>query len=289
MKIRRTLLYMPATDWRKIEKATTLSVDSICMDLEDGVVENRKDEARETAVKALQTLNFSKSEVFVRINKVGSGLEKDDLQAVIPAAPQGIVIPKVEKAADIHKVAQLIDKYQQSDQDQPPILLIAIIETALGIVNLKEICEADQRLQALIFGAEDLAGDIGAVRTPPAWEVFYARSAVVTHAAAFGLQPIDMLSTDFRNLENLIEQTEQGMQMGYTGVQIIHPNQIEAVHQVFAPSDEEVAQAEAIVAAHIEHQAAGTGAFALNGKMVDQPVVRGAEHVLARAKAAGKL
>jgi citrate lyase beta subunit len=168
------------------------------------------------------------------------------------------------------------------------IVLLALIETALGVVNLKEIASSDPRLQGLIFGAEDLAGDIGAIRTREGWEVFYARSAVVTHAAAFGLQSLDMVYMDLRDIDGLRKESEEAARMAYTGKQIIHPNQVVPVQESFTPSDEAIAHALRVMEANAQNQEAGTGAFTLDGKMVDAPVVRAAERVLERARAAGK-
>lgn len=279
MRPRRALLYMPGTDWRKIEKATTLNVDSICMDLEDGVALNRKQEARDTIVKALGELDFGRSEKLVRINPPDSGLQDDDLAAIVPARPEGIVLPKVNSAADVQSVANKLNEFEGAEA----IYLIAIVETAQGIVNLKEISQASERLSALIFGAEDLAGDIGAVRTPEAWEVFYARSAVVTHAAAAKLSAIDMVSVDFRDLGALEAEAKQAAGMGYVGKQLIHPNQVPVTQQAFTPSESEVNAARELIVAFERHQEEGTGAFAVDGKMVDMPVIRAAERVLARA------
>ncbi len=164
-----------------------------------------------------------------------------------------------------------------------------MIETALGVVNLKEIASANPRLQGLIFGAEDLAGNIGAVRSRAGWEIFYARSAVVTHAAAFGLQAIDMVWMDLHDIDGLREESLQGAHMAYTGKQIIHPNQVEPVQAAFTPSDELIAQALRVIEAARQHQDAGKGAFALDGKMVDAPVVKAAERILERARAAGRV
>lgn len=290
MRARRALLYMPGTDWRKIEKGTTVDVDSICMDLEDGVVLERKEEARATVVKALQTLDFGRSEKLVRINSVGSGLETADLEKIVPAGPEGIVIPKVTSAEQIRWVSDQIKSLEKKVFNlEKPIYILAIVETAKGIVMLKEIAQADERLQALIFGAEDLAGDIGAVRTPDAQEVFFARSAVVTHAAAFKLQAIDMVATDFKNLEVLVQSSRQGVELGFQGRQIIHPNQVEPIQRAFTPTDDEIEKAKYIIEAFKKHQETGMGAFAIEGKMVDMPILRAAKIVLAKANAAGKI
>jgi len=290
MRARRALLYMPGDDLHKIRKATTLGVDCICMDMEDGVAVNRKAVARETIVSALHTLDFGRSERLTRINAIGSGLESDDLHSVLPHQPDGIVIPKVNTADQILWVNEQIAT-TEIDHGWPEgsIILIALIETARGIINLPHIAHAIPRLKALIFGAEDLAGDIGALRTGEGWEVFYARSAVVTHAAAFDLQAIDMVYIDFHDLEGLRREAQQGAQMGFAGKQIIHPNQVAPVQLAFTPDDESIARALHILEAYASHQEAGLGAFALDGKMIDAPIVKAAERVIARARAAGKI
>jgi len=290
MRVRRALLYMPGDNRRKIEKALTLEVDSICMDLEDGVALAQKPVARATSLAALKELSFGRSEKVVRINRYGSGLEAEDFAQTIDGHPDGFVIPKVEKAEAVQWLdAQITEAEQQRGWVPGSIRMSAMVETARGVVNLKEIASASPRLEALIFGAEDLAGDIGAARTPEAWEVFYARSAVVTHAAAFGLQAIDMVYVDYNDTEGLIRESRQGTQMGYAGKQAIHPNQIGPIQTTFTPSNDAIAQARRVVEAFAAHQASGLGAFALDGKMVDAPVLKAAEQVLAKARAGGKL
>jgi citrate lyase beta subunit len=280
---------MPGDEMRKIQKATGLGVDCICMDIEDGVAANRKAEARATIREALTTLHFGRAERLVRINPVGSGQEDEDLRAVLPARPDGLVLPKVGSAEQVRQVsARLVQAEQEHGWPAGSILLLALIETALGVVNLREIASSDPRLQALIFGAEDLAGDIGAVRTRAGWEIFYARSAVVTHAAAYGLQALDMVYMDLRDLEGLRAESEEAARMAYTGKQIIHPNQVAPVQEAFTPSEAAIAHARRVIEAAAQHQQQGAGAFTLDGKMVDAPVVRAAEWVLARARAAGK-
>lgn len=289
MRARRALLYMPGDEIRKIQKAITLGVDCICMDIEDGVAMNRKEAARETIREALQTLDFGQSERLVRINPVGSGLEEDDLRAVLPARPDGFVLPKVNEASQVQQAAGLLEAAER-EHGWPigSLVLLALIETARGVVNLKEIAGSSPRLQGLIFGAEDLAGDTGAVRTREGWEIFYARSAVVTHAAAFGLQALDMVFMDLQDIEALRQESIEAARMAYTGKQVIHPNQVAPVQEAFSPSDEAIAHAKRVVDASIEQQKSGVGAFALDGKMIDAPVVRAAEWVLERARAAGK-
>ncbi|MEW5868968.1 MAG: CoA ester lyase [Chloroflexota bacterium] len=290
MHSRRALLYMPGDDLHKIRKATTIHVDCACLDMEDGVAINRKDEARATIAEALQTLDFGSTERLARINRVGSGLEDADLQAVLPARPDGIVIPKVEFAEQVQWVSlQIAQAERANDFPTGSIAIIAMVETARGIVNLPQIASASDRLQALIFGAEDLAGDIGATRTLAAWEVFYARSAIVTHAAAFDLQAIDMVYVDFNDTQGLRQEALEGARLGFTGKQIIHPNQVAPTHEAFTPDEAAIQKALQIMQAFEAHQEAGVGAFALDGKMVDAPILKAAQRVLDRAKAAGRI
>jgi citrate lyase beta subunit len=290
MRVRRALLYMPGDDMRKIQKATGLDVDCICMDIEDGVAINRKADARATILEALQTLDFGRSEKLVRINPVGSGLEDEDLRAVLSGHPDGIVIPKVSSAADVAWVSmRLAEAEREHGWPGESIGILVLIESAKGVVNLKEIASSDPRLQGLIFGAEDLAGDIGAVRTNAGWEIFYARSAVVTHAAAFGLQALDMVFMNLSDIDGLRTESQEGARMAYSGKQIIHPNQVAPVQEAYSPSDDAIEHAKRVVEADQMHQEQGTGAFTLDGKMVDAPVVKAARWVLERAKAAGKI
>lgn len=290
MRSRRALLYTPGDDLRKIRKAASLNVDTICLDMEDGVALNHKLEARQTIVEAMHTLDFGRSEKLVRINAIGSGLEAEDLQAALTHRPDGIVVPKIEHASQVQWVSEQISQAEMhSNWPVGGISLLVGVETAFGIINLREIASADSRLEAIIFGAEDLAGDIGALRSQDAWEVFYARSAVVLHAAAYGLQAIDMVYIDFQDSEGLSREALQAAQMGYAGKQIIHPNQVESVQQAFTPSDEVIAHALRLVEAFHAHQAAGAGAFALDGKMIDMPLLKAAQRQLDRARAAGKI
>ncbi len=290
MRARRALLYVPGSDERKIQKAATLNADSVCLDLEDGVALNRKAEARVMVARMLRELNFGRSERLARINAIGSGLEADDLAVVLPAHPDGIIVPKVAGAEQVRWVnAQIAEFEKARGWELRGIRMLAMIETARGILNLAEIASEDPRLDALVFGAEDFAADIGAIRTREGMEVFYARSAVVTMAGAFEIQAIDLLDTDFRDLERLREEARQGAQLGFAGKQIIHPNQIEPVQEAFTPTDSAIAEAQRVVQAAEENQARGAGAFALDGKMVDMPLIKAAARVLTRARAAGKI
>lgn len=294
---RRSLLFMPGDSRPKISKATQLEVDAIIMDLEDGVALNHKTEARQTVVEALNTLAFGPRERLIRLNALphlpaaaAAELALADLRGTAVARPDGYVIPKVEQPEQVQFVSNFLDETERTHGwPTGGIRLLVLIETALGVMNLRDIAQASPRLEALMFGAEDLAGDVGAIRTPAGWEVFYARSAVVTAAAAYGLQAIDSPCLDLNDLPALEQECRLARQLGYDGKMAIHPRHIEPINRIFAPSPEEIEQAQRLLQAHAAHQAAGTGVFAFEGKMVDMPLVRAAEHILARARAVGLL
>jgi citrate lyase beta subunit len=279
-RARRTLLFVPGDDPRKIGHAADAGADTVILDLEDGVALDRKREARESIATALREVKFGRSERLVRINPIGSGLEAADVAALRRAPPDGWVVPKVATAAAVRAAARLTAA--------APGPLLALIESARGVANLQEIAAAHPRLRALLFGAEDLAGDMGAVRTPGGQEVAWARGAVVLQAAAAGLQAIDTIFADLRDEEGLRLEALLAARMGYTGKMAIHPGQLDAIAAAFTPTDEEVARARRLVEAHTRHQAAGRGVFSLDGRMVDMPMVRAAERVLARARAPGR-
>lgn len=290
MRARRALLYMPGDDRKKIEKATTLGVDCICMDMEDGTAINKKAEARRVIAKAMQDLNFGRSERCIRINGIGTGFEREDLPAALAARPDAIVLPKVESADQVQWTSGQIESYEL-DHGLPlgGIRLLIGVETAKGIVSLGEIAGANKRLEAIIFGAEDYAASVGATRSRGGLEVLYARSAVVAACAANDLQAIDMVFIDFKDAVNLKVEAAQGAGMGFSGKQIIHPAQVEPVQTAFTPDDESIGYARRVVEAFEAHQAEGAGAFALEGKMIDMPLVKNAQKVLDRARAAGKI
>ena len=290
MHSRRALLYMPGDDRRKIEKATTLGVDCICMDMEDGVAVTRKAEARAVIAHAMKELDFGKSERCIRINSIGSGVEKYDLAAALATNPDSIVVPKIETPEQVAWVSEHIETYELSSNiNVGSIRLLIGLETAKGLLNLKEIAEADKRLEAIIFGAEDYAASVGATRTKEATEVLYARSAVVTACAANDLQAIDMVYIDFRDIEGLRIEAQQGAGLGFSGKQVIHPNQVVPVQEAFTPSEEAIAYAQRVVETFESSQKEGKGAYALDGKMIDMPLLKNAQKVLDRAKAAGKV
>jgi citrate lyase beta subunit len=281
------MLFAPGDDARKLAKAAHSKADCVILELEDGVALNRKAAARETVREAAQTLDFGRCERLIRVNGVDTPFFEDDLRGTIDARPDGYVLPKVEGAADVQHICRMLDAAEH-ERGWPAggLGLIVLVESPRGVLNLREICEADPRLQAIIFGAEDYASLVGAQRTPEATEVLFARSAVVNACGAYGLQAIDMVFIDFNDDAGLEQECRRGRQLGFAGKQVIHPRQIEIVNRCFSPGADEVAWARRVVEGFRASQAEGHGAFALDGKMIDLPVVRQAERILSQAERA---
>ncbi|MBI5822884.1 MAG: CoA ester lyase [Chloroflexi bacterium] len=288
MHSRRALLYMPGDNWKMITKSVTLGVDTICMDMEDGTAINKKAEARVTIAKALRELDFGASEKLARINSVGSGWEKDDIEAILPYHLDGIVIPKVESFEQVEWAGRIIEAAElKNGWPINSIRILIGVETARGILNLKEIA-VHPRLDAIICGGEDFAASIGATRTKSAIELLYARQAILVACAANDLQAIDIVTIDYKDQKALRIEAEFGAGLGFSGKQVVHPNQAPVVQTAFTPSDEAIAYAKRIISTFETSQKEGKGAYALDGKMIDMPLLKNAQKVLARAKAAGR-
>ena len=290
---RRSLFSVPGSDERKILKAQTLLADSIVLDLEDGVAYDRKDDAREIVRNTL--LDTSKTfvggnstELCVRINGLDTNeIALNDLNAILPCDRlQAIVIPKVESASDIHFVSRMIDTHCNNNKD---IRIIAAIESAMGFLNLREIADTSttcmNRLDALVFASEDFCADIEAIRTQDGNELLYARSQLVITAKAYSLQAIDMVHINFRDLNELKNECITGRQLGFTGKQAIHPNQIDIIHDQFSPSLKDILFATKVVK-EFQHTTTidGKGSCVVDGIVVDLPVYKWAVKICKRAE-----
>ncbi|KAJ3316812.1 hypothetical protein HDU76_001539 [Blyttiomyces sp. JEL0837] len=283
-RFRRAILYVPGSDERKIKSAAKAAADCIVFDLEDSVTIGKKGMAREQVFQALASANFGTSELAVRINAIGSGLEFDDLSVVLRSKSlQSILIPKVSSASDITFVGNMIDSLVP-EASRSNIRIMASIETAKGLLSIEEIAKADPRVDTLVFAAEDYVADLGLIRTPSRLEMLYARQRLVTVAVAHGLQSIDLVCVNFKEEDVLREECREGRTFGFTGKQAIHPAQVPVIHESFFPTAQEIEYATKIVEGYESHNKQGLGAFNLDGTMIDMPVVKWAERILAKAK-----
>lgn len=285
-----------------LTKAASLNVDTVAYDLEDSVAPAQKTSARHALRPILSQPRPSNiRETCVRINSVDSGLALDDLTEVLKGEHlDAIMLPKCQSAADLHFVTDVIkhvlpDRHPSSPSSspnaKPPIRIIALIESALAIQNLPSITSASPYLSGLVFAAEDFALDLSLTRTPSLTEFLYARSAIATAARAANLpSTIDLVCTAYRGpqgLSTLEEECLNGKGMGFNGKQCIHPSQIEVCQRVFSPGEKEVEWAVRVVVGDKKAEAQGRGAWTLDGKMIDKPVVGRCEAILRRAEECG--
>ncbi|XP_046668731.1 citramalyl-CoA lyase, mitochondrial-like [Homalodisca vitripennis] len=285
---RRALMYCPGDDMRKINKGINSKADCIALDCEDGVAINRKKEARATIRSVLDAGNLPKRpEVGVRVNAVDSGLCEDDLSVILSASnpPAALYLPKVESRDNLLWFAEKLDKYLVHNVT---VKLVIFAESARAIMDLPEICKAAMELSqnhklvpvGLVFGSDDLCASIGAARSVDGGEIMYARQRLVLVAKAFGLQAVDMVHIQYKDLDSLRQQSEAGARLGYTGKQVIHPDQIEIVQKAFLPSREQLQWARDVVDGFRASQQQGKGAFVHAGSMVDMPLLRQAENII---------
>jgi citrate lyase subunit beta/citryl-CoA lyase len=278
---RRSLLFSPADRSELMRKAPETGADVAVFDLEDAVAPGRKDDAREAVAAVLADPAFDPAcEVCVRVN-ANPGVADDDL-AALPAAhpPDSLMLPKASAAEDVTDLAALA---RERDLDRP---VIALCESAAGVLHAEGIAAAGPT-DALAFGAEDLAADVGATRTAEGTEVLYAREHVLLAAAAAGVDAVDTLHTDIEDAEGLREETLFARDLGYDGKICIHPDQVPVVNRAFTPDPDRIEWARRVLDAAAEAERTGTGVFRVDGEMIDAPLITQAERVLDRAEAAG--
>lgn len=278
VRLRRSLLYTPATRADRWVKALAGPADIVVADLEDGVPAQDKDAAREALVDAFhEAPRGSATCRAVRINGQGSPWSKRDLAAIAPLKPDAIVLPKCEDPRFVRGVGAA------AARACPDAELIVMVETAKGLFRAREVCGASKRVAAVIFGGEDYAADVGARRSLEATELLFARQAVVAAAAATGIDAIDIVTIEIHDLDRVRREAAEGAGFGFRGKQVIHPVQVPPVHEGLAPAREEVLWAERVLEAVEKAGAGDGGVVVVDGRMVDRPVIAQAERVMAQA------
>ncbi|KAJ3343862.1 hypothetical protein HDU93_005145 [Gonapodya sp. JEL0774] len=330
-RLRRSLLYVPGEE-RRLAALSKLSVkpDAIVFDLEDSVPPEKKQSARKLVLDALNNIDLGSIEKTVRINSVGSGWEADDLKVILQSPNVTTIhLPKTTTARDVQTIDHLIDLYvgsaeqKQRESEGRDLRIICLIESAMAMLKLTEICESSGRVDGLAFASVDYTADANLINQPDRREFLVPRQWMVMHASAYRLQAIDMVGdlrallifspnpkfyrakvcVDVKNDAYLEAEALEGRHWGYTGKAAIHPRQVDIINKAFAPSAKDVEQALRIVEGkallhnpvalsfnvleqgYKEFQKKGLGAFALDGKMIDEPVRKAAEKIIARAEA----
>ncbi len=280
----RSLLFVPGHRRDMIQKAAATEADALILDLEDGVAPAEKETARATVAAALEAPLPDRLVVLVRVNSTGSGLLDADLRAGARARMNGVCLPKCETPADVQSLsARLLAVEDRLGVPRGRLRILALVETARGVLNAAAIARESPRVWGVVFGAEDFTADAGLPRTREGSELAPARAAVSLAAHAAGGDAIDGIFADFRDEAGLVADTAEARRLGYTGKTVIHPAQIAPVHRVLAPAADEVAKARRIVEAFERAEAAGSGIVVVDNAMVDRPVAVRAQRVLARA------
>jgi citrate lyase subunit beta/citryl-CoA lyase len=275
---RRSVLFSPGDAPDLMHKAPRSGADTIVFDLEDAVAPDAKTDAREAVRAVLTDEQFDPdAEVCVRVNPAGAGQSADvDAVADLDARLDAVLVPKADARGDVTTLERLL---AERDVTVP---ILALVESAQGVLNAADIAAADAT-DALLFGAEDLAADIGARRTDEGSEVLYAREHVVIAARAAGVDCIDTVYTDIEDHDGLAAETRFALQLGYGGKMAIHPGQVPVINEAFTPDPADVEWARRVLEAQAAASAAGTGVFRVDGEMIDAPVIAQAERIVDRA------
>lgn len=286
--MRRSMLFMPGNNAGMLLNADFLGADSIILDLEDAVSTAEKDAARILVRNAISTLEYTKSEVIVRINPLDSPFYASDINEIVPTKPSMLMLPKVSSREDVLAYDELVTKREKEcGMEEGTIKFIPLIETALGIENAYAIASSHSRVVAVLLGAEDLSADLGCKRTKEGNEIAYSRGRIVCAAKAAKIACYDTPFTDVNDDEGLKKDAALAKSLGFTGKASISPRHVNAINTVFSPTTAEIEYASEVLRTIKKAKAEGLGVVSLKGKMIDAPIVARAEQVLQAARELG--
>ncbi len=287
-RLRRTMMFIPGSNPGMIKDAYIYDADAIMFDLEDAVSVNEKDSARFLVYNALKTINYGKKELVVRINGLDSPHGKEDIEAMVRAGVHVIRLPKTETAQDILDVEAIIEDVEKKcGRAVGSTGMMAAIESPIGVINAYDIAKSSKRLIGIALGAEDYVTNLKTVRYADGMELLAARTQIVIAARAAGIYALDTVYSDVDNEEGFAREVALIKQLGFDGKSVINPRQIKPVHDIYAPTEKEIERALAVKYAAKEAEERGLGVIALNGKMIDKPIVDRADRVLQLAEAVG--
>lgn len=286
--LRRSLLYVPGNTPSLVQNIPAFRCDVCIIDLEDAVPPSEKDSARLLTRRFLESYRSRDKEVFVRINGLDTPYFRDDLEAVLPALPDGIRLPKCERPELVERADDILAQLEESlGIEIGRFKIIASVESAIGILNVDRTARASERLVALGFSAEDYTASLHIDRPKKGDHLLVPRQMLLMACRAYGLQAIDTVWADTTDMKGFREECEHIKVLGFDGKSLINPRQIDIVHEVFAPKADEVEYALQVVEAIQSARKQGTGVVSLAGKMIDAPVVARAVRVLLAAKSQG--
>ena len=279
-RLRRTMMFVPGNNPGMMADAFIYGPDSIILDLEDSVTMAEKDTARLLVYNALKTIDYGDTEMVVRINPLNTPYGKKDIEAVVKAGVDVIRMPKTETADEVREVEAEIEKVEKELGCLGRTKIMAAIESALGVVNAYAIATASKRMMGIALGAEDYCANLKTQRSPEGIELLLARQTIVVAARAAGIDALDTVYSNLNDMETFRKEVELIKQLGFDGKSVINPRQIPVVNEVFIPKQKDIDKAMRVVAAIKEAEKKGSGVIAVNGKMVDRPVVLRAQRVI---------
>lgn len=280
LRPRRSVLYMPGANERAMEKARTLDCDAIIFDLEDAVAADAKSAARESVARMVGEGGYGYRELVVRVNGLDTPWGADDLALAATLEVDALLFPKVESAAQVGAIQAAVDG---AGGGRLPLWLM--IETPLGVLDVRAVAGASARIGALVMGTSDLVKELRATHTESRQNLAFALQHCVLAARSVGIDVLDGVHLDFRNLESFETACMQGRSMGFDGKTLIHPSQVEAANRVFGYSGEAVADARAVLEVWEAAQAAGKGVAELDGRLIENLHAAEAQRVIVFAEA----
>lgn len=288
MPLLRSQLYIPGTNPAMLQNCPWMGADAVILDLEDAVSMDQKDSARDLVTETLKTINFGPVFKIVRINSLDTEFWKEDLKEIVSAKPDAIRLPKAESAEMVNEVDKFMTELEHVyGMESGSIKIHAMLETANAVLKAREIAQSSNRVTAISLGGQDLAADMGILRTSTGEELLVARGMVVLAARAARVMVFDTPFTDLNDQDGLIKEARFDVQIGFSGKAAIHPSQCKYINAAFTPSEKAIMKAVRIAKAWKEAQAKGSGVCKVNGVMVDVPVVEQSFSILQRAEAAG--
>jgi citrate lyase subunit beta/citryl-CoA lyase len=282
---RRSVLYLPSSNERALEKARTLPVDGLILDLEDAVAPEAKDSARENACAAARSGAYGRRELTIRVNAIGTRWHEDDLAAAAAAGPDAVVVPKVGSADEVRSLVDALEAAGAPERTR----LWAMVETPAAILDAARIAAASDRLACLVLGTNDLYKELGASFAPGRAAVMTSLQLAVLGARAAGVAVLDGVFNDVKDADGFLAEARQGRELGFDGKTLIHPAQVGPANEVFAPSAGQVEDARAVIEAFEQAQSEGRGVATLNGRLVENLHVDTARKVIATAEAISAL
>lgn len=278
---RRSVLYMPGSNARAMEKGKSIAADGLILDLEDAVAPDAKQEARRQVVAAVQGGGYGQRELLVRVNGLNSPWGYEDLQAAATSGADGVLLPKVESADTVRQADAIL-----TGAGAPAgLALWCMMETPMGILNAKEIAGASPRMGGFVMGTSDLTKDLHALHTRERFPMLTSLALCLLAARAYGLAILDGVYLDLNDDAGFAASCRQGVELGFDGKTLIHPKTVAATNTAFAPSEEDIATARRLITAHAAAAAEGKGVVVVDGKLVENLHVENARRLVALADA----